>query len=209
MKNLLIVAIFVVLSFTNAVAAENNNFVQLRFEAGQNKESGTGFFGTRLLFENNSLQNWTLGGKIGTGQNNFMYMNPHALYKVSSKFKIGSIYMNDSLRNESVGPTVRYTDTFGGVSTTVEYSRYLDLHENNNLHDLWWSIGQNKKAGWKVGAEIWYFHYDEGTENFKLRPLKVSYIFSNGVTPFVMLQRHWNDKGLTTDAVLGGIELKF
>jgi hypothetical protein len=208
MHKYLQLALLLLLIPTISQAVEINNFLQLRFESGQT-QSGDGFFGTRMMIENNSNKNWTLGAKIGTGQNNFEYINPAVFYKISSKVKIGSIYSHDSFGNESVGPVVRYADTFGGVSTMMEYSRYLDLHGNNNLHDFWWSIAQNKKEGWKVGAEAWYYHYDEGTENLKLRPLKLSYVFPKDVTAFAMIQRHWNDKGLMADAILCGIEMKF
>jgi hypothetical protein len=206
-KSLLLAIILLIPTVTQA---DTNNFLQLRFEAGSNQESGNGFFATRTLLENTSLGGWTLGSRIGTSQNRFSYVNPYALYKVNDKFKVGSTYMQDSFGNESVGPALRYTDVFGGqVFTMLEYSGYIDIHGNNNLHDLWWNISQNKKEGWKVGAEAWYYHYDEGTENLKLRPLKISYIFPKGITAFAMLQRHWNDKGTINDALLGGIEMKF
>lgn len=198
----------VVLICLPSICIAENNYLQLRVEAGSNKESGVGFFGTRTVIENVSIKNWTLGSKIGTGKDGYTYLNPYALYKFG-KFKVGSIYLHDSLNNESVGPVVRYSNAFANISTTLEYSYNVDTHGNNNLHDLWINVSQNKTVGWKIGSELWYYHYANGTENLKLRPIKLSYIVPGGITPFAMLQRHWNDKGAITDAVLGGIEVKF
>ena len=187
---------------STSYAEDKNNYLQLRIE------SGNGIFGTRALIENNSLEGWTLGGRIGTSGNNFYYFNPYALYQVG-KFRIGSIYMHDSLGEESIGTVIRYADTFGEVSTSIEYSYNVDVHGDNNLHDLWLSVSQNKKAGWKIGAEAWYFHYAKGSENLKIRPLKISYVVPGGITPFILFQRHWSDKKPKSDTVLCGIELKF
>lgn len=202
MASLALLFIFISITPTSSYAGDRNNYLQLRIE------SGNGIFGTRALIENNSLESWTIGARIGTSKNSFTYFNPYALYKIG-KFQIGSIYMRDSLGEESIGPIIRYADTFGEVSTSIEYSYNVDTHGNNNLHDLWWSISQNKKMGWKIGAEAWYYHYAKDSENLKIRPLKISYIVPGGITPFIMLQRHWSDKKPKTDAILCGIELKF
>jgi len=191
-----------------SICIAENNYLQLRVEAGSNKEDGIGFFGTRTILENTSLKNWTLGSKIGTGKDGYTYINPYALYKIG-KIKVGSIYLHDSFNSESIGPIIRYSNVLENISANFEYSYNIDTRGKNNLHDLWINVSQNKQAGLKIGSEIWYYHYADGTENLKLRPIKLSYVIPNSITPFVMLQRHWNDRGIVTDAILGGIEIKF
>jgi len=185
-----------------------NNYIMLRYENGK-IENGESYTGTYNIFENNSLKKWSLGFRFITGENNFKLIIPCFYYKTSNGWQFGVEYISDSLGNEKIGPSFRFIKSISKMSIFSISTYYFDLKNNRNMIDLFLSLKNKKKLGWYYGVETWYYHTKNGTENFHFRPLKIGYKFKSGLAPFIMIQRKWNDKGIKTDAILTGLEIKF
>lgn len=208
----LIVLTLTVITFANLCEAgeAKNNFFMLRYEQGKNNASEKNFSELYVIYENNYLEKWALATKIVSGENNFKLIEPQVFFKIHPSLHIGAKYSSASVGNDLVGLSIRYKSVlWKKVFTIIDATEYFDSEGDSEKTDIWFHVSQAKKQGWRWGAEAWYFNFHNGTENLKLRPIKVSYKFSNGLAPFLMLQRHWNNRGLQTDSIMGGIELSF
>lgn len=201
---------FIVLLIAQVASAEMNNYFLFRYEHGWNDALNQHFSEKYIILENNSLNKWALGTRLVGGENNFKLIIPHIFFKITPEFHIGARYSSDSIGNEFFGPALRYKGIiWEKFFTILDVTQYFDSNQKHDKTDAWLSVSLVKKEGWYCGFEIWYFNIRNGTENLKFRPLKVGYKLSNGLAPFLMIQRHWNNAGLKTDALLGGVEILF
>ncbi len=185
-----------------------NNYLLLRYETGRNTETHDRFHGTYNVFENNSLKDWALGFRFITGEKGFKLIIPCAYYKVGKGFQLGAQYSSDSFSNESVGPSFRFIRPISKILVFLNATQYFDAKDDKDKTDIFLSL-KTLGQGWYYGIEFWYYNIRGHTENLKFRPAKIGYRFKNGLGPFVMIQRHWDNKGLTTDSVLTGMEIRF
>lgn len=208
---LMLVSASILVSSLSASAQEKkNNFLSLRYEYGQENDSDLNFSKQELYFENSSLENWKLGAKIISGDDSYKQINPHAYWQLNPNFFIGGKYFSDSAGSELLGPTFRYINTLGGkIFTIFEVIQYFDTKNENDTTDIWLSVSNAKKNGLLYGFEIVYFNIRNGTENLKIRPLKIGYKFQNGIFPYFMLQRHWNNIGNKADSIFIGFTVSF
>ncbi len=185
-----------------------NNYLLLRYETGRNTETHDKFHGTYNVLENNSLKDWALGLEFVTGEKGFKLIIPSAYYKVGKGFQLGAKYSSDSFNNELVGPSFRFIRPISKILVFLNATQYFDTKDDKDKTDIFLSF-KTLGLGWYYGMEFWYYDIRNSTENLHFRPVRIGYRFSNGLEPFVMLQRRWNDQGFRADSVLTGIEIKF
>lgn len=209
MKKLGIFVVLVVLIMFLCVgsvfAAEN--YVQLRYEFGRT-EDGESFHGTCNIFENNSLEGWTLGSRLITAENDFKLIEPYAVYRIGMGLGLGLVY-SDPPGDDSAGLRLRYRFKVDDVASVYFIgTQYLGFNGADNVTDFWLSIKAVSEGPWYYSMEFRYWVVGQDVVNFHLRPAKLSYVFSNGLAPFVMLERHWVD-GPKSDSAFAGIEIAF
>ncbi len=192
----------------NAFGGAKENYLLSRYEAGKNSETDDCFHKTFNVIENNSLENWALGSKFITGENGFIFIKPYVCYKFGDGFQIGAEYGTSSLDKECAGPKFRFVGPVGKFFVLFDVTQYFDLKDDKDTTDVYLNL-KTMGLGWYYGAEIWYYNVNNGTENLHLRPIKIGYRFQNGLAPFVMCERHWNDEELKTDSFFMGLEIKF
>ena len=208
LSTILGIMILALLAGSNAFG-EGNNYLQLRYEMGKNTETGDSFHGTSTLFENNSLKDWAIGSRLVTGEKGFKLAMPYAYYKIGKGFQVGVKYNSDSFNNESAGPSFRFIRPIKNILVFLNATQYFDTSgDNKDKTDIFLSF-KTLGQGWYYGVEFWYYDIRNGTENLHFRPVRIGYRFSNGLAPFTMFQRKWNDQGFRADSVLAGVEIKF
>lgn len=208
MKKILALAILAITLLANSsFAGEAKNYVQLRYEAGQTK-SGESFSGTNTVLNTRAVKNWSLGGQIVTGVNNFIILVPHIFRNIDHGFSAGGKYLWNSFGQEKIGPTLRWNGKIGPMFSLMDLTQYFDLTGNKHTTDFWWHSSLAQKD-WYAGVEICYYKTSGSTENFKLRPLKIGYRFDSGPAPFTMIQRHWVDGQKESDSIMFGCEFNF
>jgi len=194
----------------NTIANDKKeNFLSLRYEVGEMKD-GTNFQGTYNVFDNNSIENWFLGCRFITGDNDFKLIIPHVFRKVGkSNWQVGVVY-NNSNYDKKLGPGIRFfSPTPLKTFTIFTVTYYFDLEGNQNKVDTWLKITKNLGRRWQVGSEVWYYQtFNGGSKGLHIRPIRVGYKFRN-VMPFIMLQRGWSGDGTRGDSILSGVEFKF
>lgn len=206
------VCIITIISLTSVCWADNqkNNYLMIRYENGWIDKSDDQFSEAYAVFENNELEKWSLGTKIVSGENDFKLLNPHLFFKITPNIHIGGRYSTASIGNDSVGPSIRYRNVlWGKIFTILDATQYFDLEGLGDKTDIWLHVSQAKKQGWYYGSEVWYYNIRNGTENLKLRPIKIGYKFPTGIFPFIMIQRHWSVGNHQSDSILGGMEIIF
>ena len=207
--SMIFVAMVLVLSFcANAFGEAKENYLLLRYEVGKNSETHDSFHKTFNVIENGSLRNWAFGSKLITGGNGFTLIKPYVCYKLGNGFQLGAEYGTSSLDKECVGPKFRFVKPVGEIFVLFDITQYFDLSDDKDITDVYLNI-KTMGLDWYYGAEIWYYNIKHGTENLHLRPIKIGYRFKNGLAPFAMCERHWNDEKLKTDSVFVGLEISF
>ena len=208
MKIKSIIIFFVLVIFASVSnAEEKNNYLQLRYDLCK-AEKGDILRGTQNVFENNSSQ-FALGTKLVTGEKGFILVNPYAFWKTNIGLQFGAKYSTDSSNNEYAGVSIRFIRPIKDIGVYVDAVYYKNLKNGNDKIDIFASLSKAISSEWRIGAETWFVDNREGSSNLSLRPIKLSYVFKNGLAPFIMPQIHWNDKGQRDEGFLGGIELKF
>lgn len=212
MKKLITIFVVMVLALLISIdvfADEvKDNYFLLRYEVGKNTETHDKFHGTCSIFENNSLKDWALGVRFVSGEKGFKLIRPYVYYKVGKGLQLGVKYNSDSFNNESVGSSLRFIRPIRKIFVFLNATQYFDTKDDKDTTDIFLSL-KTMGQGWYYGAEFWYYNIKHGTENLHFRPVRIGYRFKNGLAPFAMLQRKWNDQGFRADSVLIGAEIKF
>lgn len=196
-----------VLTATNSFGA-GENFLLLRYEAGRDSKTHQDFQKTYTIFENNVIKNWVFGFEFATGNNGFMLVAPRAYYKLNGGFQVGGKYKTDSFNNGFSGISFRFVRPVKKVFVLFDATQYFDIKDDRDTTDIYLNL-KTMGSGWYYGMEFWYYSIKNGTENLHFRPIKIGYKFKNDLAPFIMLQRHWNDREDKKDSFLAGVEIKF
>jgi hypothetical protein len=207
MKKIVIVLVAVSYYFISVNIVNAENYLLLRFGFNVDEKRDEKY----LVFEHYQKE-WTFGTKLiaadlGRGSD-LLIFNPIICYKFSDYIHLGGRYIIDSLGNESIGPTFRFVKFTEKLIFFFEGTQYFDLKGNNHKTDtsfFVYTVGPE----WYIGSEILFYHYHRGSNNLNLRPIKIGYRFKNGLAPFIMYERHWDDKKPGYNTIYTGIEYKF
>jgi len=208
-KYFLFVVIILVALFASSPARAKGNFLKLRYEYGYNEQTKEHFRGTYNVIETTPLKNLSLGGRIITGKNDFIMIKPYLLYKLKNSLHLGSTFSYNSLGGKLIGPTFKIVKVKKKFTFIWTGEYIFNLKNSSEYKESWASISHLFPNNWKYYFELRYSN--GGIETFQFRPVKIGYQFQNGLIPFIMFQRSWQnwDWKKRSDSIYYGIDWRF